>query len=123
MPELFGEEIDAEDGECSEYRREELQSRDAIPQQKKRECLQIDEKSFATVVVGIEPLVVAGFIGADRVDAIHRLVRIEPCGNVFDIPKAQEKRRREEHDQNGCRNEFLIRKKMPEEMSPHNLTV
>lgn len=85
--------------------------------------MQVDEESFAAVVVGVEELVLAGFIGADCVDAVHRFVRIEPGGNVFDIPKAKKKRGREKHDQDGCCDEFFIRKEVPEEMSSHSLIV
>lgn len=123
VPEFFREEIDAEDGERSENGREEFERGDAISKKKERKGLEVDEEPFATVVVGIEPSVVAGFVCTDRVDAVHCFVRIEPGGNVFDIPEAKKKRRREKHDQDGCRDEFFIRKKMPEEVSSHSLIV
>ncbi len=123
VPEFFREEIDAEDGECPENGREEFERGDAIPKKKERKGLQVDEEPFATIIVGIEPSVFAGLIGTDRIDAVHRLVWIEPGGNVFDIPEAKKKRRREKHDQDGCRDEFFIRKEMSEEMSLHSLIV
>lgn len=119
MPELFGEEIGAEDRECPEECREKFQSGDICTKEKNGKGLKIDEESLATVVVGIEESVLARSIGAERVDTVHRLVRVEPGGDVFDIPEPQEKRRREERNQDGCCYEFFIRKKMPEKMPPH----
>jgi len=89
LPELFGEEIDAENRECPEYCREEFERGDVRAEEKDGERLQINEESFATVVVGIEELVVTGFDCMERINAVHRLVRIEPGGNTFDMPEPQ----------------------------------
>lgn len=122
MPEFFGEEIDAENRERAEYRREEFECRDVCSKEKDGEGLEIDEESFTAVIVGVKKAVFASSVRADRVDTVHCLIRVEPGGNVFDIPEPQEKCRCEEDDQDGCRHEFFIRKKMPEEVSSHKLT-
>lgn len=108
VPEFFCEKIDAEHGECSEERREKFECGDIRAKEKNGKCLKIDEESFATVIVGIEESIVARFIGKERVDAVHCLVRVEPGGDVFDIPEPEEKRRREKNDQDGCCYEFFI---------------
>ncbi len=123
MPEFFREEVDTEDGECSEYRRPQFERCDVGAKEKDGEGLQVDEESLATVVVGVEELVLARFIGAERIDAVHRLVGIEPGGNVLDIPEPQEKRRREKKNEHGNDHEFFRRKKMSKEIPPHSESI
>ena len=107
LPEFSREQVDAEHGQSSEYRREELESNDIIAQEEQRERLQVDKEPFAPVVVGVEELVMTGFVRADGVDAVHRFVWIESGGEVSDIPESQEERHREQCCKNGCRRQIL----------------
>ena len=120
MPEFFGEQVDTEHGCRAKYRRPEFECCDVGAKEKQRERLQVDKQPFPSAVVGIEELVIAGFIGAKRIDAIHGFVRIEPGGEMLDIPEAQKERYCQKYNKNGNRHQFFRREKMPEEMSSHN---
>ena len=120
MPEFLGEQVDAKHGCRAKYRRPELERCDVGTKEKQCERLEIDEESFASAVVGIEELVVAGIVRADRVDAVHGFVGVEPGGEMLDIPEAQKKRYHQKYNKNGNRHQFFRREKMPEEMSSHS---
>lgn len=120
MPEFFGEQVDAEHGCRAKYRRPEFERCDVDAKEKQCERLEIDEESFASAIVGIEELVVAGIVRADCVDAVHGFVRIEPGGEMLDIPEAQKERYCQKYNKNGNRHQFFRREKMPEEMSSHS---
>lgn len=75
--ELFRQEVDAEDSERTEHDRPEFQDGYGIAEVFNGQGLEIDEESFPAVVVRIEELVVAGFIGEERVSSVGRFVRIE----------------------------------------------
>ena len=75
--ELLCQEVDAEDGERTERDGPEFQDRYGIAKVFDGQGLEIDEESFAAVVIRVEEAIVAGFVGEEGVSAIGRLVRIE----------------------------------------------
>ena len=84
-PEEFPrEEAGPEDGERPEDAAKELERRGRVAERLHGEGLEIDEEPLAAVVVRIEDLVVAPLVRIDRVDAVHRLVGVEPGGERLD---------------------------------------
>ncbi len=53
--------------------------------------MEIDEEPFSSGIVFVEELIISGFVGFDRIGAVHRLVGVESGGEILYIIEAEKK--------------------------------
>lgn len=88
---LPSEESDTERGEGAENSRPELECGDIVAECLQCESLEIDEEPFSSGVVFVEEFIISGFVGFDRISAVHRLVGVESGGEILYIIEAEKK--------------------------------
>ncbi len=81
---FFGKQIDAQDGQGAEQDGCQLERQHARSQNLNEKRLDVDEKSFASVVVGIEKLVISGAVGVLGIDAVDCFIRIDARRQILD---------------------------------------
>ncbi len=101
LEELPGEEADAEDCERTEDDRGKLERWHGRTECPYGERLDVYEEPLAAVVVRIEEAVIPGLVRRKRVDAVHRLVRVETERDAVDVVDAEPETEKRDGDECG----------------------
>ena len=97
-PEFESDEVDPEYCERTENSGPEFECPNMNAKNIHREGLEIDEQTFAAIVVFVEELEASGLDGVERVDGIDGFVGVKSAGDGVNLPKAEGESDREEEN-------------------------
>lgn len=97
LPDFFGEQIYAENGNRSENHGPEFERENAYAEYLERERLEVDKETFPTLIVFVEQPEVIRFERIESIGRIDGFIRIDARRDIFDIIRSQEER----DDENG----------------------